>query len=62
MSRKLAIAITQSDEHGKAFQELSSVMQEDNICSWTAQVVAWEQDKSGPNPYRLERDSGESAE
>ncbi len=57
---KIKKAVIQRDLHATTFKEYSDALPADAVSRWTAEVEAWEEDTTAPNPFLITR-PGESA-
>jgi hypothetical protein len=49
--RKIMIAIAQKAKHDQALQDLTTSLDSQQVATWTAELDAWENDPSQPNPF-----------
>jgi hypothetical protein len=55
--RKIKGAISEKAIQSQAWEQLSSVLDPREVSVWLAEVEAWEDDNSHPNPFQLQSSS-----
>jgi hypothetical protein len=50
--RKIKIALPNLEKQTVQWHEMSAGMDQQQISGWSAEIVAWENDSSQPNPFQ----------
>lgn len=53
LSRKLVIAKEERDKQIYHFQEIRDTVEKDSAIKWVKEVIAWDGNRTLPNPYEL---------